>query len=301
MRAGARGGTLGRMTIADPQLTLINRLRAMVPPPAAGPVPGTGKVGAGPGLFTYCALSRERIADVLVEQPAVGIVLEGRKELWLGADEAAVCRPGDAFIVPADTPLTAVNIPDPQRGWYRALIIEMGAAALPVSPRRAGPGLALTMTGALEAALWHAAQAIADAPSRPAVRQARLDELAALVLDDPVGGWLLRARAGQRLARLLAADPARDWTVDQAAAALGLGNATLRRRLAAEKTSFRALLRSARLERAHRVLSETGRSGAAAAAAGLRSRGHFARAYRARFGHNPAQSGPGLDNPPHHP
>ena len=35
------------------------------------------------------ALSRERIADVLAEQPAVGIVLEGREELWLGADEAA--------------------------------------------------------------------------------------------------------------------------------------------------------------------------------------------------------------------
>lgn len=132
-----------------------------------------------------------------------------------------------------------------------------------------------------------AAESITEAPSAPAVRQARLDELAALVLDDPAGVWLVKAGVAQRLSRLLAADPVRCWTVDAAAAELGMSNATLRRRLASEGSSFRELLASARLDVAHRVLAEAGRSGMAAAAAGLASRGHFARAYRRRFGVNP--------------
>lgn len=133
----------------------------------------------------------------------------------------------------------------------------------------------------------------------PAVRQARLDELAALVLDDPAGVWLVKAGVAQRLSRLLAADPVRCWTVDAAAAELGMSNATLRRRLASEGSSFRELLASARLDVAHRVLAEAGRSGMAAAAAGLASRGHFARAYRLRFGVNPSENRVAVRQAPH--
>lgn len=273
------------MTIAEATTrSLVARLRAMMPPVSLG------TSGAGPGLFTYCALERERIVDIRLDAPVVGIVLDGHKELWLGDEPAAVCPAGSAFVVPAGTTLAALNVPDERSGLYRSLVIDMQAARLPAlaRPPRLTMALRLALTPPLATALWHAAQAIADRPSKVAVRRARLDELAALVMDDPAGAWLAPAGTAARLTCLLATDPARRWTVDAAAAWLGMANATLRRQLAAEGQSFREILRAVRLDAAREVLAETGVSGRAAAAAGFASRGHFARLYRGRFGANPS-------------
>ncbi|WP_106691967.1 helix-turn-helix domain-containing protein [Paracoccus methylarcula] len=80
-----------------------------------------------------------------------------------------------------------------------------------------------------------------------------------------------------------------DWTVSAAAEKLTMAGSTLRRRLATEGTSFREILRAVRLDAADRILAARGSSAQAAAAAGLSSRGHFARAYRDRFGLGPSE------------
>lgn len=259
-----------------------DRLAAMLPTPSAG------LKGPGPGLFTYCAFAHERLADVRLPHPAVGVVLDGRKEIWLG-DQGTICPAGSAFVIPADTAMTVFNVPGEAHGLYRSLVIELAD----VTPPEGGAGTAdtmrLTMTGPLRASLLHAAQALAQGLAAPAVRNARLAELVALIAHDPAGGWLGRASTSERLRRLLASAPGEDWTVSAAAEKLAMAGSTLRRRLATEGTSFREILRAVRLDAADRTLAARGSSAEAAAAVGLSSRGHFARAYRDRFGLGPSE------------
>ncbi|MCR4264897.1 AraC family transcriptional regulator [Nitratireductor sp. ZSWI3] len=252
------------------------------------PAPSAGLNGPGPGLFTYCAFAHERLADVRLPQPAVGVVLDGRKEIWLG-DRGTICRAGSAFIVPADTAMTVYNVPGESHGLYRSLVIELADITPPEGGASTADTMCLTMTEPLRASLLHAAQALAQGPAAPAVRNARLSELVALIAHDPAGAWLGRASVSVRLKRLLSSAPGEDWTVGAAAERLAMAGSTLRRRLLAEGTSFREILRTVRLDAADRILAAKGSVAEAAAAVGLSSRGHFAQSYRDRFGQMPSE------------
>nr|WP_245999354.1 AraC family transcriptional regulator [Paracoccus methylarcula] len=167
------------------------------------PTPSAGLKGPGPGLFTYCAFAHERLAEVRLPQPAVGVVLDGRKEIWLG-DQGTVCPAGSAFVIPADTAMTVFNVPGEVHGLYRSLVIELADITPPEGGASTADTMRLTMTEPLRASLLHAAQALAQGPAAPAVRNARLTELVALIAHDPAGGWLGRASVSERLRRLLA-------------------------------------------------------------------------------------------------
>lgn len=92
-----------------------------------------------------------------------------------------------------------------------------------------------------------------------------------------------------RLRGLLAADPGAAWLEKDAAKALGQSQATLRRRLAAEATSFREVLIEARMLYALRLLHSTDHSiGRIAESSGYACQSRFAERFRKRFGFHPS-------------
>lgn len=245
----------------------------------------------GKGLFTYGAIRRERIAAITLAHPLIGVVLRGRKEVWFGGDLAERLLPGMVFALPAGVPLDVVNVPCERAGLYESLIFEITKLPAPVAalPQPAatawtGPDVRLTLTADLVEAVAHAATAIADGPARARVGELRLAEMLTLLAGDAAARHLFARRLSDDLALRMAARPDEDWSVGRAAAALGLGGSTLRRRLACEGTGFRAILTRVRMEAARRLLSTGAASGDAALASGYASRSHFARRYRAAFG-----------------
>jgi len=246
------------------------------------------------GLFSYCALTRERLKSVSLPRPIIGTVLSGAKEIWRGEMPERLAT-GTLFVLPAGIALDIVNEPDEKTGLYQSLIIEVEPDATPelglLKPVVSGmpDSCVVPLAPALVEAMLHATRAIADGPAGAAVRMARLSELLALLHDVPAAQPLFDMSISERLSRLLRAGLDQDWTAARAAKTLGLSESTLRRRLAAEGGSFSTLLRLVRMEEARRLLAQGERSGVAALAVGYVSRTHFARAFRATFGDNPVR------------
>jgi AraC-like DNA-binding protein len=81
------------------------------------------------------------------------------------------------------------------------------------------------------------------------------------------------------------------WTTAGVAAALSMSEATLRRRLRAEGQTLQALLRAERMKAAYILLSDRDAEVTdAIAATGYRSRSHFARHFKERFGVTPSSA-----------
>lgn len=259
--------------------------------------PTAGFVPHAAGLFSYCALDRERLRAVRLPRPLIGTVVSGAKEIWRG-DVPERLTAGTLFVLPADVDLDVVNEPDDRSGLYRSLILEIAPDDVPLlDPAAASrPSLpescAVPLRADIVEAAIHAAGAIAEGPAAATIRAARLAELLALLHDVPAARPLFDLSVGERLARLVRAEPARNWTAATVAARLALSESTLRRRLASEGRSFTTVLRRERMEAAKRLMARGAASGAAAFAVGYASRAHFARAYRATFGDNPSRERP---------
>lgn len=254
----------------------------------------TGMSEHAPGLFSYCALERERLACVRLDQPLIGIVLSGAKEVWLG-DVSERFSAGTAFVLPAAVDLEIVNEPDGRTHLYQSLILPVEPDMLP----QVGPGetarvpsqdtFVVPLTPGRVQALLHAADAIDAGPAEAVLRTARLHELLALLHDAPAARPLFDVTLAERVARLVRAELDRRWTAADIATRLALSESTLRRRLAGEGQALSAILRRERMGVARRLIAQGAASGAAGLAVGYASRAHFARAFRATFGVNPAE------------
>ncbi len=250
-----------------------------------------------PGLFSYCALERERLACVRLDRPLIGIVLSGAKEVWLG-DVSERFAAGTAFVLPAAVDLEIVNEPDGRTHLYQSLILPVEPDMLP----QVGPGDAarapaqdtfvVPLTPGRVQALLHAADAIDAGPAEAVLRTARLHELLALLHDAPAARPLFDVTIAERVARLVRSEPDRRWTAADIATRLALSESTLRRRLAGEGQALSVILRRERMAVARRLIAQGAASGTAGLAVGYASRAHFARAFRATFGVNPAQLEP---------
>lgn len=276
------------LTSADEHLRsdLLHRLRPM----ATG---RPGMNGRGHHLFSYCTLDRERLASIRMPHSVIAIVLHGIKEIWLG-DFVTQVGAGGVFVLPGGLPLDVVNIPGPA-GLYESLLIEIPTLPETVPPltpaerpRLRDPAFRVPLTPDLCQALVHAATTIADGISADVLKTLRLTEVLTLLRSVPAARPLFRRDLCEDLTWLVSHAPDQDWTVDRVARDLGIGASTLRRRLAAEGHSFRALVRHARLRAARRMLDGGASSLAAAEAAGYASRSHFARRYRQTFGVSPS-------------
>jgi AraC-like DNA-binding protein len=246
-------------------------------------------------LFSYCALHRERLAAIKLPHPIIGIVLRGRKEVWLG-DVSQSFLPGSVIVLPRDVPLDVVNIPG-ETGIYESLVLEVpmlpeGVAPLTLAERRgreaATRAFGVTLSDDLVETLSHAATTIRDEEMSETVQALRLTEVLTLLRKLPEARALFTASLAEEVSWLIGSDPTRDWSVHHVAQSVGIGASTLRRRLAAEGSSFRKILRSERLRAGQSALAAGASSLIAGEASGYVSRSHFARRYRESFGTSPS-------------
>jgi AraC-like DNA-binding protein len=253
-----------------------------------------GTLPHAPGLFSYCALTRERLQSVRLPRPVLGVVLSGAKEVWRG-DATERLATGTLFVLPAEVDLDVVNEPDEGTGLYQSLVLEIEPDAIPdLGPHdfasvASSGSVAVGLTAGLVETAIHAARAIGEGPAGATVRSARLAELLALLRDEPAARPLFDMSVTERVARLVRGGLDADWTAAGVARRLSLSESTLRRRLAGEGQAFAAILRGERMAAARRLMARGTPSGTAALAVGYASRAHFARAYRTVFGDNPAR------------
>ena len=242
---------------------LLNRLRPLATVPGR-PRKDPGMHVLGRQVFTYCCFKAERIGQVTVNRPLIGIVLSGAKEFWLG-DAGQRFTAGDVFVLPGGATLDAVNIPDERHGLYESLLVEVASlppsiARMPELPpvKRTGFDIHVTLTADLVDALAHAATTLATSDNAAILGEHRLAEVLMLLRADPAARPLFDVPLADRIRWMVAADPSHRWTADELARRLAIGASTLRRRLTENGTPLRAVLAAARMQVAQSLLSTGG-------------------------------------------
>lgn len=273
----------------DLKRRLIDRMRSI-----AGPL-APGMHAYAEQLFSYSCIDRERLSAIELPSPIVGVVLHGRKEVWLG-DHGQVFEAGTVFVLPRGVPMDAVNIPEHASGVYASLCLavdRLPEGIAPLSPAErsmsdVSPGsFKVPLSADLVEALCHAAVAIANDSASEAVRVLRMAEVLTLLRPLLEARPLFRPGVADEVAWFIGAAPAEPWSVARMAEILGMGRSTLRRKLSIEGTSFRTILRREKLRAGRNAIAAGGSSLAAAEAAGYVSRSHFSRRFRESFGTSP--------------
>jgi len=244
-------------------------------------------VGAAGHIIQRSDLTTHR---VVVDQATLILVEEGAKRIrWPNGDCTA--SPGDALSLQPGAVVDISNTPGPG-GTYRALWICWGAD-MPAAPAgAAGPSVArhTALGEAFHAAFHRAFDSLDDTTALPAsIAAHRLEEILLWLAER---GFRFAApkppSPGLQVRRLLAADPAADWSMDQVAQEIATSVPTLRRKLAAEGVVFRDLVQDVRMAHALALLQNTDTPVLhVAQAAGYASPSRFAARFRARFGYLP--------------
>ncbi|MBB5576572.1 MULTISPECIES: helix-turn-helix domain-containing protein [Rhizobium] len=200
-------------------------------------------------------------------------------------------------LLPDYQPLTMENIPKaPQQYQTIALSVprqlfedayaRMGSVAVPSMPL---PARSSNMPDEAAALFEYCCQPgnLTRLPS--AIARARLMELITwFALCGAVLGQSSSPRLEDRLRQMIETDPAFDWTLRHAAHAFNMSEATLRRKLAAENTSFSEILSDTRMNRALGLVQTTALSMAQVALeVGYHSPSQFAARFKERFGVSP--------------
>lgn len=250
------------------------------------------------GYACITARREHGASSVEIPQPQFAILLQGRKQVST-AQQSMTFVPGDLFLITQRCRIDVINTPDPVTGRYLSAIVPLCAEALAAARTlwneplpSAGPALAQLplQDHADTLRQWRAAL------ERAHYTEARL-ALAALVVAfcrRGHGSLLLppEPSLGERIRDLIAAQPERDWQSHDFETHLGLSGATLRRRLAAEQLSVRAVIADARLAYAMQLLYTTRLPlKTVAARVGYRSLSSFNRRFAARYGLEPAAIG----------
>ena len=236
-----------------------------------------------------------RLSSVFVEQPGLSFVRRGEKRVRVGAFDALV-REGEAVALPSGLSLEVTNVAD-EAGRYEALSVIPDAALIAAGrsedmarPMRTPVHLS-RLDGGFAEAVQRAISAIFE-PSRipDQVAAARMREVLAWLASVGITFEASRPTMVAARTRLLLTDaPGRRWTGPEVAQTLAMSEATLRRRLAAERTTLSDLLVEVRMSTALVLLQATEKSVAEIAFdVGYESASRFAARFRRRFGHPPA-------------
>lgn len=232
-------------------------------------------------------------AGVAIDHRCLIAVRQGVKRLmWQGASLEA--QPGDVVVIPSGCVIDINNDPAGTEA-YEAFSVMLDPDMVVVHPegtQAVRMPVRLTAVGrSFLDALDRAREAILHEGGEPlAVARHRVGELVVWLgqfgyhLQDP------RAPSTARTVRAIAqADLAKTWTAGEIAGRLAMSEATMRRRLAAERTSFTQVLTDLRLSRALMLLQGTDEPiSSIAFAVGYDSQSSLANRFRARFGHPPS-------------
>jgi AraC-like DNA-binding protein len=251
-------------------------------------------------LATYHARAVETIRDMTIDEPALIVVLDGIKEVHIAGDMFEF-HPGEPFVLPAGQSFDIVNRPDETSGRYRAVFITLPrdlvrrvaqahprrAKATVASPRKPhDPGIDLTAQTV--DTISHAATALSRTDLDASLAEHRVMEILLLIGHVPAIARSDAATVAERTRHHIALAPMDPWRSQDIARLLGVSTATLRRRLAEERTSLRLILAAERMRRARAMIEDGERNIAViAAACGYSSRSHFAASFRSAHGASP--------------
>ncbi|WP_440225745.1 helix-turn-helix transcriptional regulator [Dokdonella sp. MW10] len=251
------------------------------------------------GPFACITARREHGARaVAIDTPMLAVVLQGTKLLRGARTHLEIAR-GSLFVVTRACRLDVLNRPDPVSGLYLTVTVPLcaevvdAARLLWAQPARQGDDDVVTLPATtFEAEL----DAWCDALRGARYAEARLALATILVRLCERGHDGVLAPAPPSLAAevraLVAAQPLRAWRSRDLEEALGMSGATLRRRLAAERTTLLATIAEARLACAMELLYTTRLPlKTIAARVGYRSTATFVRRFVARYGLEPSAIG----------
>lgn len=253
------------------------------------------------GVAVFACSVRQDLRTVPLFDPCLVAIAEGTKEVRDGDLSGRVGAGGVLAFLPGDRPDIA-NLPDPTIGRFRSLVLVIAPEALTafarhypaLASRRQPEGRAFRpVAGAgLGAAILHAAQGLRNGEGVAAGALLHRQMEVLVVLAEEAGFvWPLPGSetTADRVRRLVSTRIAVPWSAADAAKVLGISEPTLRRRLAAEGTSFRGLLADARLSHGLTLLQTTKEGIAAIAlACGYESPSRFAARFNERFGMTPS-------------
>ncbi|MCG5476528.1 MAG: helix-turn-helix transcriptional regulator [Sinorhizobium fredii] len=206
---------------------------------------------------------------------------------------------GEYGLLPDHQPMTMENIPRAPLNYEarvlpvpRPLFEEAYARlAFITPPRMALPIKALDLPGEAAGLFDFCCSSEEFAKLPTPVATVRLMELITwFALSGAVLGTQENPLLQHRLRQMIEADPAHNWTLGQAARSFNMSEATLRRKLAAENTSFSETLSDTRMTRALAFLQTTTLPIAhVAQEVGYDSPSQFSARFKERFGINPRE------------
>ena len=277
--------------------------RQVVPQPTTAPAVASDESRALAAIARLKTRRREVFKSLTIDQPILVAVMSGAKRVtWGGRDQ--VHGPGSLLLFPTGVPLDVANELQPG-GQYQALcvtlerdLLQLFSATYPALTQPTGQAdrvdIAMPNEPAIVNAFLHAFAALLEPVryGRIVIAHRLLEVLLALA----AGGharWLwspLGEDVAGRVRRLLLLDPSRDWSAALVAKQLGLGLATLGRRLRGAGTSLRRILEEVRMAEARRLLLETGEPvGMIARRCGYESASRFVARYRLHHGVTPGE------------
>ncbi len=247
-----------------------------------------------PDIGAHCFIMQATsgtFRQLRADQPGLIVVRRGIKRI--SSDRIDLEEgPGAAIVLPMNGEWTVVN-EIAAGGDYQADAFMFSHKLVAAYADRASAPLHEAVTfrpdGAFEDALERAGHALADAKQPDTIRRHLLGEI--IVRLDALG-MNLRPGEGEslqdRIRTLVGSDIATEWTADRVTSALGVSEATLRRKLASSGTSLTDILVDIRMTRTVGLLQATELPiNRVALEVGYESASKFAARFRERFGMAP--------------
>jgi len=258
----------------------------------------TRSLSARPGVgLTANVVQRTslRFSKIVVDGPALILLRHGTKSLQCGGRRWTL-QGGDAIAIAGglsfdvSNRLSAAGLYEARWLVWDPSVIEHFVKKAPSGRPLSGAIVIRQVDAEFAAAIDRAVAAVSD-PAALALDVAR-HRLAELLVWLSVAGVRFATpqatTATSKLRRLFSESAAEAWRMPQAAARLAVSEATLRRRLHAEGTSFSELLVDVRMSHALTLLQSTDEPVALIASkVGYESASRFAIRFRERFGFAP--------------
>ena len=244
------------------------------------------------------AVEAQRVRNYELESGLLAIPLLGRSRITDGSRIIDV-EPGQILVVPNARSIDWEQFPDDQAGEYVAIGIHLDQSLLESAQKllpetvAADPGqisiepLSLLIQPLLRwtEVMSHGKRALSlHAIVEVIIRLHEVGHLGLLRIPRPTFASQIR--------KLVASDPGRDWLSEEFEDRLGVSGPTLRRKLAAEGTSLRAVLIEARVGQAlHLLLTTRLPVKTIAAKVGYDSAATFSKRFTERYSLDPANVG----------
>lgn len=247
--------------------------------------------------FLSCG-NHVHIRHVPFYQPCVIMVLAGAKIIYDGSTPIT-CETGNLLSVPAPASYDLRNQPNPQRQYYRALVIPFQYSQLAQVQKMhqiehtAHQDQIKVLKYERDEILTTTIRHYLDCPDDEKLLSHRLSEILLLLIKKKpqlLSYTLAQESWGQRVRTLLSSNLQREWAIKDACGHLATSETTLRRKLRQEDTSFRELLYELRLTSGLMQLLQTSLPVYQIAhECGYQSVSRFTSNFRKRFGLAPTE------------